>query len=66
MYEESQQANTRLKDDLEKVRNELISSKKKFEEALKVNFSILILRQGLRAGDIFFLPEILTNNFALS
>ena len=37
MYEESQQANTRLKGDLEKVRNELVSTKKKFEEALKVN-----------------------------
>ena len=36
MYEESQHANTRLKDDLDKVRNELVSSKKKFEEALKV------------------------------
>lgn len=42
MYEESQQANTRLKDDLEKVRHELVSSKKKFEEALKVKFSMLI------------------------
>ena len=43
MYEESQQANTRLKDDLEKVRHELVSSKKKFEEALKVKFSMLII-----------------------
>ena len=38
MYEEAQQANTRLKGDLEKVRNELVSTKKKFEEALKVKF----------------------------
>merc|ERR1712223_1467646 len=36
LYEESQQANTRLSDDLSKVRRELVSSKKKFEEALKV------------------------------
>merc|ERR1711997_878476 len=36
LYEESQQANTRLSDDLSKVRSELVSSKKKFEEALKV------------------------------
>jgi hypothetical protein len=36
LYEESQQANTRLSDDLSKVRSELVSSKKKFEEAIKV------------------------------
>ena len=41
MYEESQQANTRLSDDLTKVRTELVSSKKKFEEAMKVIISVV-------------------------
>ena len=36
LYEESQTANSRLSEDLTKVREELVISKKKWEEALKV------------------------------
>ena len=39
LYEESQQANTRLKDDLEKLSNENAVSKKKLEDAMKVLFT---------------------------
>merc|ERR1711997_661221 len=36
LYEESQQTNSRLGEDLAKVRDELVTSRKKWEEALKV------------------------------
>ena len=41
LYEESQQANTRLKDDLEKLSNENAVSKKKLEDAMKVFLHII-------------------------
>ena len=61
MYEESQQANTRLKGDLEKVRNELVSTKKKFEEALKVKFFTQISKSSyiMGRGEIKFLRRAL-------
>ena len=36
LYDESQQANTRLKEELQKLNNDHTLSKKKLEEALKV------------------------------
>ena len=45
LYEESQQANTRLKDDLEKLSNENAVSKKKLEDAMKVFLHIIKIQE---------------------